>query len=136
MALPPSSSFSHPRQLVLFFRASILMFSLDRRLSAQIQLNCSLSAWVHFPFREFSFSLCLVSKVVTQGEWLFRCNASYGAADDFSHFVLPSIQMWYVRQELQKRLFSMDRSHSDASKRHSCITVRLARSEAGCMGSR
>ena len=69
-------------------------------------------------------------------EWLFRCNASYGAADDFSHFVLPCIQMWYVRQELQKRLFSMDRSHSDASKRHSCITVRLARSEADCMGSR
>ena len=32
MALPPSFSFAHPRQLVLFFRARLLIFSPETRL--------------------------------------------------------------------------------------------------------
>ena len=73
------------------FVPSLLMFSPDRRLQAQIHLNCFLSTWVSFPLREFSCSSCLVAKVVTQGEWLFHCNANRGAAGDFSHFVLPCL---------------------------------------------
>ena len=69
-------------------------------------------------------------------EWLFRCNASYGAADDFSHFVLPCIQMGYVRQELQKRYLSMDRGHAGASERHSWTQMPLAPREIVSRSSR
>ena len=89
MALPPSSSFSHPRQLVLFFRARLLIFSPETRLRGPDtdELLSLLGGTLFSKIFHRVWSL----RSSHRGGWLFRCNANRGAADDFAHFVLPCL---------------------------------------------
>ena len=78
---PTLSSFAHPSQLVLFFRARLLAFQPDRRLRGP-GISELLSLPGCTPFSRV-FSVCLVTEVVTQGECLIVATPATARHESF-----------------------------------------------------
>ena len=130
---PTLSSFAHPSQLVLFFRARLLAFQPDRRLRGPgIRELLSLPGCTPF---STVFPLCFATKVVTQGECLICATPAAARHKIFSIFRLAASFGGPSGRSCKQDSSQWIEIMSGASELHSWETVLLARSVAGCMSA-